>query len=85
MPEIIDVRDIIFDTVKYNQVHASSLKKQKLVAKFDDNLPHFLEVDPVRLQTTINNLLRNAINVLDFKAYVTVVCTFLSEIEELHI
>jgi hypothetical protein len=49
LPEIIDVREIIFDTVKYNQVHAISLKKQKLVAKFEPNVPHYLEFDPVRL------------------------------------
>jgi light-regulated signal transduction histidine kinase (bacteriophytochrome) len=69
--ETVDVREVINDTVAFNRV-AAQQRKQMLNTVFNESVPQFLETDPVRMQQKINNLISNAIKVLDEKSNVTV-------------
>jgi signal transduction histidine kinase len=69
--ELVDVREVINDTVAFNRVNAHQ-RKQKLTTVFNDSMPRFLETDPVVMQQKINNLISNSIQVLDENTNVSV-------------
>jgi signal transduction histidine kinase len=72
---VVDVKEVISDTIAFNKVVAHQ-KKQKLQLVFNDSVPQFLETDPVVLQQTVNNLINNAINVLEESASMSVRADF---------
>ena len=62
--ERVDPRELLQEVVDSNKMQARK-KNQGIVLLIDDSVPKFIDIDPLRMQQIVNNLLTNAIKFSD--------------------
>ena len=76
--ERVNPRELLQEVINLNKMQAHK-KKQRIVLKIDEKVPNFIEIDPIRLQQIVNNLISNAIKFSDEKTSIDIESYYLTE------